>query len=114
MNPPLQPSNPPSRATTRREFLSQTGKFAAASALAGVAIPHVHGAGDDSIQLALIGAPYASDLEGLPGSTIAGTALSAIIFPRSVAGSQAPQTAAFAAPSVSFVWDRRPPRVPGS
>ena len=64
--------------------------------------------------LALIGAPYASDLEGLPGSTIAGTALSAIVFPRSVAGSQAPQTAAFAAPSISFVWDRRPPRIPGS
>jgi predicted dehydrogenase len=41
--------------TSRREFLKSTGKFAAASALAGIAIPHVHAAGSDVIQLALIG-----------------------------------------------------------
>ena len=40
---------------TRREFLSLSGKVAAASALAAVAIPHVHAAGDGTIKLALIG-----------------------------------------------------------
>jgi predicted dehydrogenase len=41
--------------STRRDFLKTTGQFAAASALAGVALPHVHAAADDTIQLALIG-----------------------------------------------------------
>lgn len=41
--------------TSRREFLRNTGRLAAASALAGVAIPHVHAAGSDMIQVALIG-----------------------------------------------------------
>jgi len=44
-------SNPPSR----REFLSLTGRVAAASALAGVAVPHVHAAEDSTIKLALVG-----------------------------------------------------------
>ncbi len=41
--------------TTRREFIKTTGRIAAASALAGVALPRVHAAGGDMIQLALIG-----------------------------------------------------------
>lgn len=41
--------------TTRREFLAQCGKVAATSALAGVALPAVHAAEDDTIGLALIG-----------------------------------------------------------
>jgi predicted dehydrogenase len=41
--------------TTRREFMKTTGRIAAASALAGVAIPHVHAAGNETIQVALIG-----------------------------------------------------------
>jgi predicted dehydrogenase len=41
--------------TTRREFMKTTGKLAAASALAGVAIPAVHAAGSDLVQVALIG-----------------------------------------------------------
>src|SRR6267142_1726236 len=45
-------SNPLS---TRREFLKTTGRMAAASALAGVALPNVHAAGSDLIQVALIG-----------------------------------------------------------
>ena len=45
----------PKTATTRREFLKTTGQFAAASALAGVAIPHVHAQGSDTIQVALVG-----------------------------------------------------------
>src|ERR1022692_3846506 len=43
------------RLPSRREFIKTTSQFAAASALAGVAIPHVHAATDNTIQLALIG-----------------------------------------------------------
>jgi predicted dehydrogenase len=45
-------SNPLS---TRREFLKTTGRLAAVSALAGVAIPHVHAASGGLIQVALVG-----------------------------------------------------------
>ncbi len=45
----------PPASLSRRDFLSSTGKLAAASALAGVAIPHVHAAGDSTVRLALIG-----------------------------------------------------------
>lgn len=41
--------------TTRREFLKSTTRAAAASALAGVALPHVHAADNSTIQLALVG-----------------------------------------------------------
>lgn len=40
---------------TRRDFIRTTSKLAAASALAGVALPHVHAASDNTIRLALIG-----------------------------------------------------------
>ena len=40
----------------RREFIKTTGKVTAASALAGVALPHVHAAVDDTIKIALVGA----------------------------------------------------------
>jgi hypothetical protein len=71
--------------------------------------------------LALPGAPPTSsagpggkiDIEAAPGTTVAGSAVSLIVFPRSVAGSKAPQTSAFQVPAASFVWDRRPPRPPG-
>jgi len=46
---------PPSL-TNRREFIRTTGRIAAASALAGVALPHVHAAGSDLLQVALVGA----------------------------------------------------------
>jgi predicted dehydrogenase len=43
-------------ATSRREFLQNTGRTAAASALvAGLAVPRVHAAEDNTIQVALIG-----------------------------------------------------------
>src|ERR1044071_3385965 len=45
----------PNIQTSRREFIKNTGKLAAASALAGVAIPHVHAAENNPIQVALIG-----------------------------------------------------------
>lgn len=49
MNPILDPL------TSRREFLKTTGRFTAASALAGAALPYVHAAGSDLIQVALVG-----------------------------------------------------------
>src|SRR5512142_1750040 len=45
----------PNSLTTRREFIKTTSRIAAASALAGVALPHVHAAGSGLIQLALVG-----------------------------------------------------------
>jgi len=45
----------PDNATTRRDFLKTGGKFAAASALAGVILPHVHAAENNTIQIALVG-----------------------------------------------------------
>jgi predicted dehydrogenase len=41
--------------TSRREFIINTGRLAATSALAGMVIPHVHAAGNSTIQLALVG-----------------------------------------------------------
>jgi hypothetical protein len=43
------------KAMSRRTFLKNTGRMAAASALAGVTIPHVHAAENNTIQLALVG-----------------------------------------------------------
>ena len=43
------------RQASRREFLKNTGRVAAASALAGIMIPHVHAAESHTIQVALIG-----------------------------------------------------------
>lgn len=41
--------------TSRREFIKSTGRIAAASALAGVAIPHVHASDSQTINVALVG-----------------------------------------------------------
>ncbi len=43
------------RDITRREMISTSGRIAAATALAGVAIPHVHAAENSTIQVALVG-----------------------------------------------------------
>jgi hypothetical protein len=40
---------------SRREFIKTTGRVAAASALAGLAVPYVHAAGNETLQVALIG-----------------------------------------------------------
>ena len=40
---------------SRRDLLKSTGKVAAAAALAGSIVPHVHAAEDNTIQVALIG-----------------------------------------------------------
>jgi predicted dehydrogenase len=47
--------------TTRREFIKTTSRLAAVSALAGVAIPHVHAASGGVIQLALVGSGAANN-----------------------------------------------------
>jgi predicted dehydrogenase len=47
-----QPAN---RGPSRRTFLKKTSRVAAASALAGAALPHVHAAENNTIQVALIG-----------------------------------------------------------
>jgi len=41
--------------SSRREFIKTTGRVAAISALAGVSVPYVHAASDDTIQVALVG-----------------------------------------------------------
>ena len=41
--------------SSRREFLGNTGRAVAASALAGVAIPAVHAGENHTIQIALVG-----------------------------------------------------------
>ncbi|MFL5441926.1 MAG: DUF4397 domain-containing protein [Myxococcales bacterium] len=69
--------------------------------------------------LALIGNPNGTqvggctvgvDCEGAPGTTVAGSAITAIIFPPSVAGSKAPQGGGFNSALLSFMWDRRAAR----
>jgi predicted dehydrogenase len=57
--------------TTRRDFLRSTSTLAAASALAGVVLPHVHAAESNTIQIALVGA-------GGRGTGAAGNAMSAL------------------------------------
>ncbi|MCC7156474.1 MAG: Gfo/Idh/MocA family oxidoreductase, partial [Bryobacterales bacterium] len=42
-------------ATSRREFLASTGRTASGAALAGIALPHVHAAESNTIQIALVG-----------------------------------------------------------
>jgi hypothetical protein len=59
---------------------------------------------------ALAGVAATVDLDAAPGTTVAGSAVSGFVFPRSVAGSSA---ANFTTPGILFVWDRRPPRPPG-
>jgi predicted dehydrogenase len=53
-NPQTHMSNAPTL-SSRREFIKTTGRIATISALAGIAIPQVHAAGNETLQLALIG-----------------------------------------------------------
>jgi hypothetical protein len=72
---------------------------------------------------ALIGVPQGTvsggctagvDCDLQPGTTVAGSDVTAIIFPRSTVGSKVSQAAAFQVPAISFIWDKRPPRPAGS
>jgi predicted dehydrogenase len=44
-----------SNLSSRRDFIKTTGRVAAVSALAGMTVPYVHAAGDETLQLALVG-----------------------------------------------------------
>ena len=48
-------SDPTTSGLSRRDLLKKSGQIAAASALAGIAIPHVHAGENHTIQLALVG-----------------------------------------------------------
>src|SRR6185437_2995607 len=45
----------PNRGPTRRDVIKTSGKVAVASALAGLSVPHVHAAENNTIQVALVG-----------------------------------------------------------
>jgi hypothetical protein len=60
---------------TRRSFLATTGRLAAASALAGTAMAHVHPGGSDTIRVALVGCGgrgggAATNALAVPGASI--------------------------------------------
>src|SRR3954468_19895119 len=52
MNPTPSPETP---LQSRRQFLKSSSGAVAVSALAGVTLPHVHAAGSDMVQLAIVG-----------------------------------------------------------
>ncbi len=54
------------------------------------------------------GSPASGTSSAITGVEMAGSALTIVVFPRSVAGSLAPQTSAFLAPAFAFLNDRRP------
>lgn len=56
---------------------------------------------------ALLGSAATVDQEAIPGTTIAGSAVTAFILPRAVAGSEA---GTVSTPTIIFNWDRRPSR----
>jgi predicted dehydrogenase len=60
--------------TSRRDFIKQTSTLAAASALAGMAVPYVHAAENNTLQVALVGC-------GGRGTGAAGQALSTKLGP---------------------------------
>jgi hypothetical protein len=62
-------NNTQSGGLSRREMMKETGRIAAASALAGVALPYVHAGENNTIQVALVGC-------GGRGTGAAGNALS--------------------------------------
>ncbi|PHX97183.1 MAG: hypothetical protein CK531_04980 [Gemmatimonadetes bacterium] len=60
--------------------------------------------------LALQGQANTVDIEGTPGTTRAGSAVTLVVFPQSTVGARTPQAAAFLVPAGAFMWDRRPLR----
>ncbi len=70
---------------------------------------------------ALLGSPASSsagtstlDIAPIPGTSVAGSAVTLVVYPASVVGARTPQTAAFLLPAGSFIWDRRPPNPTGT
>ena len=75
----------------------------------------IHTAATGTLVSLASGTPFAgvagtTAVDPVGGFNIAGTLFTAFHFPRSVAGSAAPQTAAFASPAVTLIVDRQPPR----
>jgi hypothetical protein len=60
-----------------------------------------------------IGTRGTATMNPSPGTNVGGSVITAIIVPRSTAGSKAPQTAAFQAPSVIYLYDNRPANTAG-
>jgi hypothetical protein len=58
----------------------------------------------------MVGTPATIDQEANPGASVAGSAISAFVYPPSVVGSKAPQNGAFLNTVIAFNWDRRPLR----
>jgi hypothetical protein len=71
---------------------------------------NVTGAATLAAQLAMPGVAAKVDLPAIPGTTIAGSGVSGIVWPATTAGTTARTVTGFAAPQMTFVWDRRPPR----
>ena len=55
MNPKPTESTSQNDGISRRKLITRTGQIAAASALAGIAIPHVNAQANSTVQIALIG-----------------------------------------------------------
>ena len=71
---------------------------------------NVTGAATLAAQLAMPGIAATVDQSSVPGTTIAGSAVTGIVFPATTAGTNARTVTGFAAPQMTFIWDRRPPK----
>lgn len=89
--------------------------FAVASATSGYTLTATNAGATTPVWSAVMNAGSAAvaevtgvsgALSALPGSRIAGSIFTGVLFPASTAGSKAPQTAAFTAPGVILVPDR--------
>lgn len=54
------------------------------------------------------------DIAPIPGTLVAGSAVTMVVFPAATVPSRVPQTAAFLVPAGAFMWDRRPPNPAGT
>jgi hypothetical protein len=105
--PPTAPTTTASGKTTTTTYRFNvqpagggTALFTDAAALIGVA-------NGQQANGCLVG----TDCDATPGTSAAGSALTGVVFPRSVAGSKAAQ---FSTPAISFMWDKRPLRNDGT
>ena len=105
--------NPASGGTIAATNVAPGGASAYAARATGTFTIHTAATGT-TVSLAS-GTPFAgvagtTAVDPVGGFNIAGTAFTAFHFPRSVAGTAAPQSAAFANPVVTMIVDRQPPR----
>jgi hypothetical protein len=104
---PADPVTPPAAAANLAAF-TNSGYLSRATGNAAV---RVTTAGSGTVNASAAGPTAAAPLVGqLPAAAVnsAGTAFSVYYFPRSVAGTSAPQTAAFIVPAVVWFVDRVP------